>query len=114
MAEALTASSRRYEVAIRKQDWDDYLDRHQLEEQAPYEPKKGRHQLPAWRDIAIVIGAYLRKHHAISTNEIKIEEAAKKIHAIAKKRDIAHPPAWTTIKDVLSAIRQLADSLSID
>jgi hypothetical protein len=103
MKEALTASSSRYEVAIRNEDWEDYLHGHHLEEPAPYEPRRGRHQLTGWRDLAILIGAYLLKHYRTTPNEIKIDEAAQKIHQIATARNITGlPTSWTTIKGVLS------------
>jgi hypothetical protein len=112
---ALSAASRRYEVVITEQEWKSYLQKHNLSEPPDLNPKAGRHQLPAWRDIAIVIGAYLIKHHATEKEKpLKIEEAAKKIHDIAKNKEISGMPAWTTIKDILSQMRSTSDTLSIN
>lgn len=112
---ALCAASRRYEVAITEQEWNDYLQRHNLSEPTDLKPNVGRRQLPAWRDIAIIIGAYLIKHHATEKEKpLKIEEAAKKIHDIAKNKGIAGMPAWSTIKDILSQMRSTSDTLSIN
>ena len=112
---ALSAASALYEVVVTERAWNNYLGRHSLEEPTPsFKKKTGRTELPSWRALSIIIGAYLIKHHEITKEPLKIEEAARAIHEIAKGEDVAGLPAWPTIKDVLSAIRAKAETLSIN
>jgi hypothetical protein len=112
---ALSAASHRYEVVITEQEWTDFLQKNNLREPTDLRPKVGRHEKPGWRKLAIIIiGAYLTKHKEMTEEEIKIEEAAKKIHEIAKDEGTPGLPAWSTIKDVLTEIRKVAATLSIN
>jgi hypothetical protein len=76
--------------------------------------KAGRSEMPGWRKLSVIIGAYLIKHQTTTKETIKIEEAAKEIHEIAKNENTPGLPHWTTIKDVLSQIRSTADTLLIN
>jgi hypothetical protein len=112
---ALSLASQRFEVVIRERDWLDYLQRHNLEEPMPQKKAKaGRSEMPGWRKLSVIIGAYLIKHQTTTKETIKIEEAAKEIHEIAKNENTPGLPHWTTIKDVLSQIRSTADTLLIN
>jgi hypothetical protein len=109
---ALSVASDRYEVCITEDAWNDYLRRHNLEEPAPYIRRKGgRKEKPSWRELSIIIGAYLLKHNAVTQEEMKLEHAAQNIHKIALERGISELPAWQTIKDHLSQIRSEVDLL---
>jgi hypothetical protein len=110
----LSAASTRYEVVVTERAWNNYLLRHNLEEPTPsFKNKAGRPESPSWRALSIIIGSYLIKHQEITKEALKIEEAARAIHEIAKGEGVAGLPAWPTIKDVLSAIRAKAEKLSI-
>jgi hypothetical protein len=111
----LAAASRRYEVCIPEQDWEDYLQRHHLEEPAPDTKRKaGRRQKEGWRHLCVLVGAYLVKHRRMTTEEPKFEEAARQIHKIGKDEAIPGLPAWPTIKGAISEIYAKADTLSIN
>jgi hypothetical protein len=111
----LAVASHRFEVLIREQDWDDYLNKHDLEEPMPVRKSKGgRHPKGGWRDLCVLVGAYIVKHQRTTKEEFKIEEAARQIHKMGKDADIPDLPAWPTIKDVLSAIYSRAAGLSIN
>jgi hypothetical protein len=113
LKEALSAASQGYEVVITEQEWTDYLQRRNLSEPADLASTVGRREKQSWRKLAIIIGAYLIKHRATTGEELKVEEAAKKIYEIAKKEPTSDLPAWSTIKDVLTEIRKAADRISI-
>jgi hypothetical protein len=111
----LAAASRRYEVCIPEQDWEDYLQRHHLEEPAPdTKGKAGRRQKEGWRHLCVLVGAYLIKHRRMTTEQPKFEEAARQIHKIGKDEAIPGLPAWPTIKGAISEIYAKADTLSIN
>jgi hypothetical protein len=67
--------------------------------------KSGRHAKTAWRDLCVIIGAYILKHCEITEEKIKINEASIKIHEIAS--------AASTIRDRLSQIFLKAETLSM-
>ncbi len=111
----LAAASHRFEVLIREQDWEDYLKKHNLEEPIPVEKRKaGRRQKEGWRQLCVLVGAYLVKHQRITTEQPKIEESARQIHKIGEAERIRGLPVWSTIKDALSEIFSKADTLSIN
>jgi len=88
---ALFAASQRYEVAITEEAWTDFLQRNDLREPTDLKPRVGRNEKPSWRRLAVIIGAYLIKHREMTEEEIKNEEAAKKIHEIAKNEGTGPP-----------------------
>ncbi len=111
----LAVASHRFEVLIREQDWDDYLKKHNLEEPILVgKSKGGRRQKEGWRQLCVLVGAYLIKHHRTTKEGLKIEEAAKQIHKMGKDLDIPGLPAWSTIKAALSDIYSKADNISIN
>lgn len=111
----LEATIRTYEVEIKEAEWEDYKNRNNLTEPGPeIKSKSGRHQLPSWRDLSVIIGAYLIKHYSKTKNPIKIEWAKEKIHAIAKAENDKVLPSADTIKEVLSKILSRAETISID
>jgi hypothetical protein len=75
--------------------------------------KSGRHAKTAWRDLCVIIGAYILKHCEITEEKIKINEASIKTHEIAKDEGIADLPAASTIRDRLSQIFLKAETLSM-
>jgi hypothetical protein len=111
----LEATIRTYEVEIKEAEWEDYKNRNNLTEPSTeIKSKSGRHQLPSWRDLSVIIGAYLIKHYSKTKNPIKIEWAKEKIHAIAKAENDKVLPSADTIKEVLSKILSRAETISID
>jgi hypothetical protein len=112
--EVLAATSHRYEVVIIEADWINYLNQHNLTEPGPeIESKSGRNQKKGWRDVSVIIGAYIIKHYEKTKEEIKAKEASEKIHEIAKAGNIIDLPSASTIKDELSKIKARAETLSI-
>ena len=112
---AISAASDRYEVVIPECEWADYLARHELEEPASEtKAKSGRHEKTGWRDLSVIIGAYIIKHYQTTKEQIKIEEASKKIYELAKDDNISNLPSAPTIKDTLSKIRSKAETISIN
>lgn len=110
----LKATTHTYEVEITEREWADYLNRNNLTEPGPeIKSKSGRNQKKGWRDLSIIISAYIIKHYETMKEEIKAEEASKKIHEIAKAGNIIDLPSASTIKDELSKIRAKAETLSI-
>ncbi len=112
--EVLAATSHRYEVAIMEAEWAAY--EKQNLPSGPVLVKKstsGRDEKKGWREVFVIIGAYIVKHYEITSEQIKIEEASKKIHEIAKAQGIAGLPEAPTIRGELSKIRAKAETLSI-
>lgn len=111
----LKATTRTYEVEIAEREWADYLHRHNLTEPGPeIKSKSGRNQKKGWRDLSIIIGAYIIKHYETTKEEIKVGGASEKIHEIASKVDkITGLPAARTIEDELSKIKARAETISI-
>jgi hypothetical protein len=108
----LAVASHRFEVLIREQDWDDYLKKHNLEEPTRVgKSKGGRNPKEGWRDLCVLVGAYLVKHQGTTKEKLKIEEASRQIHKIAEDAGISGLPAWSTIKGVLSEIYSKADNI---
>ena len=101
----LEATTRTYEVEITEQQWANYLARHNLAEPGPeIKSKSGRHEKAGWRDLWIIIGAYITKHYQETREHIKIEEASKNIYKLGLADRIPGLPHAPTIKDVLSKI----------
>ena len=68
-----------------------------------------------WKDLCVIIGAYITKHHQVSPEDkIKVELASEKIHKIAEDDRIFDLPTAPTIKEVLSKILSRAESISIN
>jgi hypothetical protein len=56
----LKATTHTYEVEITEREWADYLNRNNLTEPGPeIKSKSGRNQKPGWRNLSIIIGAYI-------------------------------------------------------
>jgi hypothetical protein len=111
----LDATSRAYEVAITEAEWNAYEKENPPSEllQAKRE-NRGRDEKKGWRQVLVIIGAYIVKHYETSREKIKAEEASKKIHEIAKAEVIFEMPAESTIKDELLKILNKAESISIN
>jgi hypothetical protein len=111
---ALETAGRRYDVVITEDEWASYLKRHSLEYPLPEKRStSGRHENPSWRDVSVIVGAYLIKHMQTTTELVKLEHAAEQIFHLAKDHNIANPPAAATIKDHLSKILATVESISI-
>jgi hypothetical protein len=111
---ALSHSSRRFEVVIREQEWLSYLARNNINEPSPSsKSKQGRAEKTGWRELSVIIGAYLIKHRQTTSEEMKLHLAAEHIHSLAKSSEISGLPSAATIKDTLSKIRAKADEISI-
>jgi hypothetical protein len=111
----LKATTRRYEVEIIEQEWNDFLAQNPLVGiSSENKSTSGRQQKKGWRQTAIVIGAYILKHCQTTNEQIKIEEASRRIHEIAKKAKTIGLPEASTIKGALSEIRYMAEELSIN
>ena len=66
----LKATTRSYEVEITEREWADYLVRHNLTEPGPeIKSKSGRNQKKGWRDLSIIISAYIIKHYETMKEE---------------------------------------------
>src|SRR5262249_48823255 len=95
LKETIAAASDRYEVVVTDQEWMGFLQRHNLDETIPETKRKGgRHPEEGWRQVCVLVGAYLFKHRELTKENLKAEEAAKKIHEIAKKDGTPDLPAW--------------------
>jgi hypothetical protein len=111
---ALETAGRRYDVVITEDEWASYLKRHSLEYPLPEKRStSGRHENPSWRDVSVIVGAYLIKHMQTTTELVKLEHAAEQIFHLAKDHNIANPPAAATIKDHLSKILGTVETISI-
>ncbi|MGB7102352.1 MAG: hypothetical protein WBD95_26765 [Xanthobacteraceae bacterium] len=114
-AEVLTATERRYEVEILEEEWARFLLASPSSlPSPPRKPKRGRQELESWRDLSVYIGAYIMKHHQKTKERMKLGEASKRIHEIAKNEGIDKLPSADTIGGVLSAIVAKAEVISID
>jgi hypothetical protein len=109
----LKATTRLYEVEIIEREWANYLATCAAPLPLEIRSKSGRHAKTAWRDLCVIIGAYILKHCEITEEKIKINEASIKIHEIAKDEGIADLPAASTIRDRLSQIFLKAETLSM-
>lgn len=114
MAELLAATGKRYEVEILEEEWARFL-----EASPSYLPqpcrrsKRGRNELKSWRDLCVVIGAYIIKHHQKKTSApIKLVEASERIHKIIEKEEIRG--SASTIERALSDIVAKSKAISID
>ena len=58
LQKALSASNRRYEVAITAAEWTKYLEIHQIQEPVLHETR-GRHPKTSWHHLAPIIAAYM-------------------------------------------------------
>jgi hypothetical protein len=111
---AISGASKRYEVVIKTQAWQTYLDHHGLEEPSPgKKTKSGRKEKAGWRALCVIIGAYVLAHRKETNEEIKSEAASKAIHKIAKAKNIGDLPAAGTIKDVISELNSVAATISM-
>jgi hypothetical protein len=107
----LSATKRSYDVEIIESEWQAYRLAHPM----PHTKRKGgRYQKEGWRDLCIIIGAYLMKHRAKTNESLKPEHAADVIFRIGKTENITDLPAAGTIKDVLSAIKAKSANISIN
>ena len=119
--EILRASAKQYEVVIERNLWSKYLSGQQTQTlSSERKPKGGRHQKKAWRNLAIVIAAYIIKHYETEVKRIKPEaevreiksgEAGQNIHELAKKLQIQDLPASPTISGEISKIFQCAEAM---
>ena len=62
----LAATSHRYEVAIIEADWAAYEQRNPPSEPAPKKKSKLGRPQKNWKDLCVIIGAYIIKHHQVS------------------------------------------------
>jgi hypothetical protein len=114
LQKALETGPSGYEVVILEDQWANYLKRHNLEYPLPEKRStSGRHENPSWRDVSVIVGAYLIKHMQSTNEQVKLEHAAEQIFHLAKDHNIANPPAAATIKDHLSKIFATAETISI-
>jgi hypothetical protein len=100
----------RSEVVIQASECEEYLRRHKFTEPAFFEPpakgKGGRHPKAAWRDLSVIISAYLLAHHAERHQPPAYDAAAEQIYKIATNKgiDANSLPQPGTLKNVISEI----------
>lgn len=73
----LKATTHTYEVEIIEREWADFFARNAADLRQITSEKKsrsGRHQKTGWRELSIIIGAYILKHYETTKELIKIEE----------------------------------------
>ena len=115
LAEVLAATERQYEVEILEEEWARFLEANPSHlPPPPQKSTRGRQQLESWRDLCVYIGAYIMKHHKKTQERMKLVEASKRIHEIAKSEKIHGLPAAGTIERALSEIIAKAEEISID
>jgi hypothetical protein len=113
--EVLAATSHRYEVAIIEADWIAYEKQNPLSEPAPKTKLKPGRPQKNWKELCVIIGAYIIKHHQVSPEDkIKVEPASEVIHKIAEDDNIFDLPTAPTIKEALSSILSRAEVISIN
>jgi hypothetical protein len=111
----LAATSHRYEVAILEADWIAYEERNRPSEPAPKNKSKLGRPQKNWKDLCVIIGAYIIKHHQVSPEDkIKVELASETIHKIAENDQLFDLQTAPTIKEVLSKILSRAETISIN
>jgi hypothetical protein len=114
---ALEATTRRYEVEIIERELTDFLARnadYSAQILSERKSKSGRHEKTGWRELSVIIGAYILKHYELTNERIKIKDASDIIYKIAREAGKGDLPATSTIKDVLSRICSQAETLSIN
>jgi hypothetical protein len=109
----LKATTRLYEVEIIECEWTKFLGSYAAQLPSEIRSTSGRHAKTAWRELSVIIGAYILKHCKTTNEEMKIQEASINIYKIAKSEGIADLPVAETIKDVVSKIRSKAATLSM-
>ena len=111
----LAASSQRYEAVILEADWIAYEEQNRPSVSPPKKESKVGRPEKNWKDICVIIGAYIIKHHQVSPEDkIKVELASEKIHKIAEDGRILDLPTAPTIREVLSRILSTAKVISIN
>lgn len=111
----IAATAKRYEVEIKEADWTLYNTENPPSGQTDLlKGKSGRPQKAGWRDLSVIIGAYILKHSKQTQEQIKVDPASEIIHKIALARRVPDCPEAPTIKEVLSRIRDLAEEISIN
>jgi hypothetical protein len=108
----LSATKRSYDVEIIEREWEVYRQTHPAVPET--KGKGGRRPKEGWRDLCVIIGAYLMKHVETTREPLKAEYASEVIFSIGKTDNIPGLPAAGTIKDVLSAIKAKSPTISID
>lgn len=112
----LKATTRLYEVEIIEREWANFLVSYaaRLPSKIRSTSGPGRFAKTAWRELSVIIGAYILNHCKTTNEEIKIQEASINIYEIAKSEGIADLPVASTIKDVVSKICSKAATLSMN
>jgi hypothetical protein len=111
----LAATSHRYEVAIIEADWIAYEKQNPPSEPAPKKKSKLGRPPKNRKELCVIIGAYIIKHHQVSPEaKIKVELASEVIHKIAEDDKIFDLPTAPTIKEALSSILSRAETISIN
>ena len=98
---ALSASQKRYEVAVRAQDWKNYLERNKIAEPAVRETR-GRRPKESWHHLAPIIAGYMMTLDNRTNESRDHDSIAKMILQLAKKDNIPDLPAVETLADVVS------------
>jgi hypothetical protein len=102
-ASMLRAASGRYEVFITETAWRDYEDAHPVKG-GQLKSNQGRDALKGWREVSVIIGAYVVKHYQEAKHDIKADEASQIIWQSGKDQGIEGLPTASTIRDHLRAI----------
>lgn len=111
----LAATSHRYEVMILEADWTAYEEQSRSSQPAPKKKSKLGRPEKNWKELCVIIGAYILKHHRVSPEDkIKVELASEKIHKIAEDDQVFDLPSAPSIKDALSNILSRAEVISIN
>jgi hypothetical protein len=108
---ALSSSQKRFEVAVRVQDWKDYLERNNIAEPALRETR-GRHQKEGWRDLASIIAAYMMTLEKRPKDSRDHDSIARMILQLAEGEKISDLPASDTLADLIAKTFIRAKNLS--
>ena len=111
----LAATSHRYEAVILEADWTAYEGRSRSSQPAPKKKSKLGRPEKNWKDLCVIIGAYILKHHRVlPKDKIKVELASETIHKIAEDDQVFDLPSAPSIKEALSNILSRAEVISIN
>jgi hypothetical protein len=95
-------TAKRYEVVIKTENFQQYLQRHELDENKTT-TKVGRPRKEGWRELCSYMAAYFAAHQRDRGDEpIKTDQAKADIIDLAKRDDVSNLPREDTIKEQIS------------
>jgi hypothetical protein len=81
--EVVALAARKWEVLIKRADWQEYQQKNDLREPPPIKGP-GRARKGSWREIAYLLPAYLIANGIASRTEWKVDEVAAEIEKFAR------------------------------